>query len=184
MQRAAASNHTPVKRDKTSQEDTTPDISQPQPKRMRFTGKDGGKLDASTPRSSELQAISAAVAEEQRKRSEALRRASGIGQTEWVLKFSGDARILKASKAVEVVNIGGDGPPLYLVSGSEQDDSRLENETGGRMSFGNYRRRKQRVRIIILHPLQLPHGESHGLSLLCAIAWLDRTTLVLASTYD
>ena len=84
--------------------------------------------DPATPRSSDLQIISNALAEEERLRSQArIRHAAESGETEWVLNLPGSG----------VQANGGNHH-----TGEDSTDEIWQNETTGRLSFGGFKRRK------------------------------------------
>lgn len=139
MQRAAAAAaaNTPSGTQSPSVED--PDT--PSPKRPRLSATSS----PATP-SSDLQAISAAIAAEEQKRAEAVaRQAAEAGETEWVLDFPG-AEGSKTAPAgyyeAGSVLSAYPGQPLIVPAGSlDADDEDMVY--GGRRSYGNFKRKKQ-----------------------------------------
>ena len=84
--------------------------------------------DPATPRSSDLQVISNALAEEERLRSQArIRHAAESGETEWVLNMPRSS-------------VQTDGRSHH--TGEDSTDEIWQNETTGRLSFGGFKRRK------------------------------------------
>lgn len=128
MQRAAAANAAK----ESSQSPAAEDSRTPTPKRPRVsTG--GLSPSPSTPGSSELEAISAAIAAEEDKRREAVaRQAAEAGETEWVLDFSGTT-----------AETTGQYPPqpFVVAAGSLDDDD--ETLYGGRKSYGNFKSKRK-----------------------------------------
>ncbi|KAL4978931.1 hypothetical protein BDW66DRAFT_6044 [Aspergillus desertorum] len=123
MQRAAASAATKEAAKSASGSETT-DFA---PKKRRVSAADGSPA---TP-SSDMEAISAALAEEEGRRREAIsRQAAEAGETEWVLDFAG------ADTANQYAQ------PLVLADSSlDADDDDLSY--GGRQLYGNYKRKNK-----------------------------------------
>ena len=123
MQRAAATNAAREASQPTSTDESK--LSTP-PKRQRLST---GPADSPTPRS-DLDAISAALAEEEEKRKEALaRQAQDSGDTEWVLDYAPVAQYAP--------------PPFVVADGSlDADDDEI---AGGRQAYGNFKRKKKTV---------------------------------------
>ncbi|PYI01141.1 hypothetical protein BO78DRAFT_25364 [Aspergillus sclerotiicarbonarius CBS 121057] len=123
MQRAAATNAA-----REASQPTTDDskVSTP-PKRQRLST---GPIDSPGTPQSDLDAISAALAEEEEKRREALaRQAQDSGDTEWVLDYAPAAQYAP--------------PPFVVADGSlDADDDEI---AGGRQTYGNFRRKKRTV---------------------------------------
>lgn len=124
MQRAAAS----AASKESSQPDSASESKESTPKKRRVSG--APDKSPGTP-ASDLEAISAALAEEEDRRREAIsRQAAESGETEWVLDF-GDA---------EPVNQYAQ--PLVLPDSSlDADDDDLGY--GGRQLYGNYKRKNK-----------------------------------------
>lgn len=123
MQRAAAA--TAAK--EISQSPPVEDAGSHNPKRPRHSTE----AESESPRSAaELEAISAAVAAEEGKRKEAIaRQAAEAGETEWVLDYSAFDQC--ASQ------------PNVVAAGSlDADDDVI---SGGRRSYGNFKRKKAGV---------------------------------------
>ncbi|CBF73777.1 hypothetical protein AN8048.2 [Aspergillus nidulans FGSC A4] len=121
MQRAAASAATK----EAAQSASGSELSDSTPKKRRVSAADG----ISPAPSSDLEAISAALAEEEERRREAIsRQAAEAGETEWVLDF-GDA-----------VTVDQPAQPLVLADSSlDADDDDLGY--GGRQLYGNFKRK-------------------------------------------
>ncbi|PWY70316.1 hypothetical protein BO94DRAFT_477374 [Aspergillus sclerotioniger CBS 115572] len=120
MQRAAATN---AAREASQPSTDDSKVSTP-PKRQRLST---GPTDSPTPQS-DLDAISAALAEEEEKRKEALaRQAQDSGDTEWVLDYAPAAYA---------------PPPFVVADGSLDAD---DDDAGGRQAYGNFKRKKRTV---------------------------------------
>ncbi|KAJ5775055.1 uncharacterized protein N7511_000066 [Penicillium nucicola] len=115
MQRAAASKEAKEAREAES----TGESNQPTPKRRRVS------TEAESPRATEMQAISAALAAEEQKRQEAIsRQAEEAGETQWVLDLPAAS--------------GYTPQPVALAADSLDDDSQ-----GGRRGYGNFKRKER-----------------------------------------
>ncbi|OJJ44004.1 hypothetical protein ASPZODRAFT_135436 [Penicilliopsis zonata CBS 506.65] len=127
MQRAAAGK-------KDSPGVSAEESRSPTPKRPKHAGRDQQQSPAA-PRSSDLEAISAAIAAEEDKRREAIaRQAAEAGETEWVLDFpeTAESSYQRAQS------------PLVIAADSldaEDEDTML----GGRKCFGNYQRKSKKT---------------------------------------
>ncbi|RAL02982.1 uncharacterized protein BO80DRAFT_443232 [Aspergillus ibericus CBS 121593] len=125
MQRAAATNAAREASQPTSTDDSK--VSTP-PKRQRLSI---GPTDSPSTPQSDLDAISAALAEEEEKRREALaRQAQDSGDTEWVLDYS--APVAQYAP-----------PPFVVADGSLDADD--DDIGGGRQAYGNFKRKKRTV---------------------------------------
>ncbi|KAJ5318138.1 hypothetical protein PENANT_c043G11170 [Penicillium antarcticum] len=115
MQRAAAS-----KEAKEAKEaESTGESNQPTPKRRRVS------TEAESPRTSEMEAISAALAAEEEKRQEAIaRQAAESGESQWVLDIPAAS--------------GYTPQPVVLAADSLDDGSQ-----GGRRGYGNFKRKQR-----------------------------------------
>lgn len=134
MQRAAATAAT-----KDQSQPSTPDAdetSRSSSKRQRLSTDNQPPPGSVTPRSSDLEAISLAIAAEEDKRREALaRQAAEAGETQWVLDFP---------TAPELTTEPSSRPPFAVAAASldaEDDDAA---EYGGRIAFGNFKRKKRK----------------------------------------
>lgn len=113
----------------------------PSPKRQRLSSSNYSNPSSSgaTPQtSSDLQAISAALEAEDKKRAQAVaRQAAEAGETEWVLDFPG----------VAASNIDGSAAlgPLIVDAGSL--DAEDEEVNFGRRSYGNFKRKKRTTEV-------------------------------------
>ncbi|OJJ79242.1 uncharacterized protein ASPGLDRAFT_40108 [Aspergillus glaucus CBS 516.65] len=117
MQRSAAAN-----KSRTSTEGTRT----PESKRTRLS-TEASPEPAAKP-SSDLEAISAAIAAEEEKRREALsKQAAEAGDTEWVLDYPG---VQQAAR------------PIVVAAGSLDDDDD-EESYGGRQAYGNFKHKKK-----------------------------------------
>ena len=122
MKRAAASKE-------SSQSQPSEASKTPTPKRPRLS-TEAQLSDSADEPSSDLEAISAAIAAEEEKRKEALsRQAAEAGETEWVLEYPGSGN---ASQQ----------PPAVIAAGSLDDD---DVSYGGRQAYGNFKRKKNTV---------------------------------------
>lgn len=126
MQRAAAA--------QAAQQSPSTD-DHPAPKRPRLSTDGPGSTSPATARSSDLEAISAAVAAEEQKRAEAVaRQAAEAGETEWVLDIPGAAE-----------GMGGYAQQQpYIVPAGSLDEEDEDMAYGGRRSYGNFKRKKVR----------------------------------------
>jgi hypothetical protein len=105
------------------------------PKRARLS------TEAESPRTSDMDAITAALAAEEQKRQEAVSRAAEeAGETHWVLNFP-------------------DAPqynPQPLVLAADSLDADDNAYSGGRQAFGNFKRKERQVsaypQILLYHP--------------------------------
>ncbi|KAL2010773.1 hypothetical protein VTN00DRAFT_6580 [Thermoascus crustaceus] len=123
MQRAAAA--------QAAQQSPSTDDN-PAPKRPRLSTDGPGSTSPATARSSDLEAISAAVAAEEQKRAEAVaRQAAEAGETEWVLNIPGAAE-----------GTGGYAQQPYIVPAGSLDAEDEDMAYGGRRSYGNFKRKK------------------------------------------
>ncbi|KAF7164743.1 hypothetical protein CNMCM5623_009125 [Aspergillus felis] len=126
MQRAAAtaaSKEVP----QTSEESTTST-----PKRPRLSSEGVSQSPGATP-SSDLEAISAALAAEEEKRREAIaRQAADAGETEWVLDYSG----------AEDTGDEHAAQPLVIAADSLDADND-DLAYGGRQAYGNFKRKNK-----------------------------------------
>ncbi|PWY92232.1 hypothetical protein BO70DRAFT_5883 [Aspergillus heteromorphus CBS 117.55] len=124
MQRAAATNAAKEPSQPASAEESK--IATPKRQRLS-TGP--GESPIGTPQS-DLDAISAALAEEEEKRREALsRQALDSGDTEWVLDY--------AASPVEYA------PPPFVVADESLDADDDDLAGGGRQAYGNFKRKKK-----------------------------------------
>jgi hypothetical protein len=137
MQRAAAT--------AAAQSPSVEDPDTPSPKRPRLSANNS---PATPPQpSSDLQAISAALAAEEQKRAEAVaRQAAEAGETEWVIEFPGAEGSSYSAppgyhEAGSVLSAYR-GQPVILAAGSldAEDEDMIY---GGRRSYGNFKRKKQ-----------------------------------------
>ncbi|KAL4864509.1 hypothetical protein BDV12DRAFT_10386 [Aspergillus spectabilis] len=126
MQRAAATAATKG----SSQPESKSESKESTPKKRRVSG---GPQSPGTP-SSDLEAISAALAEEEARRRDAVsRQAAEAGETEWVLDFGGADNINQYTQQ-----------PVVLADYSlDADDDDLAY--GGRQIYGNYKRNKPKA---------------------------------------
>lgn len=124
MQRAAAS--AAVKEAHASaSEDSLPSI----PKRPRLSEQNS----PATPRTSDLEAISAALAAEEEKRREAIaRQAAEAGESEWVL---------------DIPPATNGNAPQPLVVAADSLDADGDVGAGGRRAYGNFKRKPRTVSI-------------------------------------
>lgn len=119
MQRSAAANKPRA---------PTEGTQTPESKRTRLSTESSPEPAAKP--SSDLEAISAAIAAEEEKRREALsKQAAEAGDTEWVLDYPG---VQQAAR------------PVVVAAGSLDDDDD-EESYGGRQSYGNFKRKKKTV---------------------------------------
>ncbi|KAL4944683.1 hypothetical protein BDV06DRAFT_79558 [Aspergillus oleicola] len=124
MQRAAASAATK----ESSQPAPASESRDSTPKKRRKSGID----DSPATPTSELEAISAALAEEEQKRRDAVaRQAAEAGETEWVLDFGG----------ADAVNQYAQQPLVLADSSLDADDD--EMDFGGRQVYGNFKRKNK-----------------------------------------
>ena len=108
----------------------------PSPKRQRLSTKDSS-LSPAAPSASDLQAISAAIASEEQKRTEAVaRQAAEAGETEWVLEFSGAGEKNTASTS------GGRWGQFQILPADFLDAEDEDYLCCGRRSYGNFKRKK------------------------------------------
>ncbi|KAI9933051.1 hypothetical protein ASPWEDRAFT_174218 [Aspergillus wentii DTO 134E9] len=123
MQRAAAANAKD-----SSQAQSTETSNSPTPKRQRLSvGHDSPPAQ----QSSDLEAISAALAAEEEKRREAVsRQAAEAGESEWVLDYSGFGE----QQATQ---------PLVVAAGSLDADDDADMLYSGRQSYGNFKPKKK-----------------------------------------
>jgi len=122
MQRSAAANKSRA----STEGSQTPDS-----KRARLSTE--ASPEPAVKPSSDLEAISAAIAAEEEKRREALsKQAAEAGDTEWVLDYPGVNQ--QAAR------------PIVVAAGSLDDDDNDEGY-GGRQAYGNFKRKKKTVRL-------------------------------------
>ncbi|KAL2828059.1 hypothetical protein BDW59DRAFT_54045 [Aspergillus cavernicola] len=125
MQRAAASAAT----NKESQPESPSESTNSTPKKRRVSS--GPESPTATP-SSDLEAISAALAEEESRRRDAIsRQAAEAGETEWILDFGG----------ADSVGQYAQPPPVLKDYSLDADDD--EMGYGGRQAYGNYKPKKK-----------------------------------------
>ncbi|KAA8642907.1 uncharacterized protein ATNIH1004_009668 [Aspergillus tanneri] len=121
MQRAAASaavNDTP--------QPSTDDSNPPTPKRHRT---DPHQSHSPATPSSDLEAISAALAaEEDRRREVVSRQAAEAGETEWVLDFGSDTQYAPQPQVITADSLDADDDDMVY---------------GGRQAYGNFKRKKK-----------------------------------------
>lgn len=136
MQRAAASAAA-----KDSQPASADASTQSTPKKRRISS--GPESPVGTP-SSDLEAISAALAEEESRRREAVaRQAAEAGETQWVLDFDGP----------DTVNQYAQQPVVLADYSLDADDDEIGY--GGRQAYGNYKS-KRKSRVCIRSHIDLP----------------------------
>jgi len=143
MQRAAASAvaKTPNTASQGAQSPSVEESDAPSPKRQRLSTKDSS-LSPAAPPTSDLQAISAAIASEEQKRTEAIsRQAAEAGETEWVLEFSGAGEKNTAS------TYGGRWGQFHIVPADSLDAEDEDYLYCGRRSYGNFKRKKNNQRV-------------------------------------
>ncbi|KAL4782771.1 hypothetical protein BJX76DRAFT_358587 [Aspergillus varians] len=125
MQRAAASAATKEPSQPTSDSESKDST----PKKRRVSA---GPTGSPAMPSSDLEAISAALAEEEGRRREAIsRQAAEAGETEWVLDFGG----------ADTVNQYAQQPLVLADSSLDADDDDMSY--GGRHVYGNYKRKNK-----------------------------------------
>ncbi|KAL2865066.1 uncharacterized protein BJX67DRAFT_192811 [Aspergillus lucknowensis] len=125
MQRAAAS--AAAKESSRPESSSNSQVSTPKKRRISASPDEG----PSAARSSDLEAISAALAEEEGRRRDALsRQAAEAGETEWFIDFEG----------TDTVNQYSQQPVLAEYSLDADDD---DNLYGGRQVYGNYKRKNK-----------------------------------------
>lgn len=127
MQRAAASKESAQSQSRPSESPQTPS-----PKRQRLSSdsQSPNSVAQSPKQSSELEAISAAIAAEEGKRKEAIsRQAAEAGESEWVLDYPGAAD----------GNAQATSRPVVVDAGSLDDE---DESYGGRQAYGNFKRKK------------------------------------------
>ncbi|EAW14908.1 uncharacterized protein ACLA_003200 [Aspergillus clavatus NRRL 1] len=130
MQRAAATAATK----EASQPSSAAGSPKPISKRQRLSTDGLSPSPGATP-SSDLEAISAALAAEEEKRREALaRQAADAGESEWVLDYPG---------AVETGEEYAAEPLVIAADSLDADDDDLVN--GGRQAYGNFKRKNRTV---------------------------------------
>ncbi|KAL4923367.1 uncharacterized protein BDV17DRAFT_245293 [Aspergillus undulatus] len=124
MQRAAAS----AASKENAQPTSASESKESTPKKRRVSGVD----DSPTTPSSDLEAISAALAQEEEKRRYAIsRQAAEAGETEWVLDFGGADAVGQYAQQ-----------PLVLADSSlDADDDDLG--LGGRQVYGNFKKKNK-----------------------------------------
>src|SRR5947207_9962202 len=142
MQRAAPSSN----RSASNVVDTaTHDTAEPpSAKRQRLTDSGSstpGTPNFAPPRSADLRVVSAALAAEERSRSEArLRSAATGGETEWFLSFSGANASMNGH--VRAQDGSTDRGPATAES---EDDEIWQDHIVGRRSYGSFKRKKSPV---------------------------------------
>ena len=98
------------------------------PKRARLS------TEAESPRTSDMDAISAALAAEEEKRREAVARAAEeAGETHWVLDIPAAPQY----------------SPQPLVLAADSLDADDNDYSGGRQAFGNFKRKERKVGILL-----------------------------------
>jgi hypothetical protein len=128
MQRAAATAASKETPQTSSAEESTTST----PKRPRLSSEGVSQSPGATP-SSDLEAISAALAAEEEKRREAIaRQAADAGETEWVLDYSG---------AEDTGNEYATQPHVVAADSLDADDEDLAY--GGRQTYGNFKRKNK-----------------------------------------
>lgn len=136
MQRAAATAASKESQTSSAEESTTST-----PKRPRLSSEGLSQSPGAT-QSSDLEAISAALAAEEEKRREALaRQAADAGETEWVLDYSG---------AEDTGNEYAPPPVVIAADSLDADDDDLAY--GGRQAYGNFKRKNKTEVCDCLHP--------------------------------
>lgn len=124
MQRAAAT----AAAKETSESPFADDTGSHTPKRPRLSTEP--ESDSPSKSRAELEAISAAVTAEEEKRREAIaRQAAEAGETEWVLDYSTFGQFAPQPNVIEADSL-------------DADDDEI---TGGRKSYGNFKRKKTGV---------------------------------------
>lgn len=124
MQRAAAT----AAAKETPDSPSGDDASSHTPKRQRLSSEP--ESDSPSKPTADLEAISAAVTAEEEKRREAIsRQAADAGETEWVLDFSSFGQFAPQPNVVEAGSLDADD----------------EEISGGRKSYGNFKRKKAGV---------------------------------------
>ena len=152
MQRAAAStNRTPSSTTSTPTHDSN---GLPSTKRQKLTDSEpstpGTPTALSTPHSSDLRAISAALAAEEKSRAEArARSAAEGGETEWVLNI----QVPGVNGHVNGGGKGANGAVEASLAGHEvesekEHDEIWDNSPVGRRSYGDFKRRKAQTQNI------------------------------------
>ncbi|PTU21188.1 hypothetical protein P175DRAFT_0479995 [Aspergillus ochraceoroseus IBT 24754] len=122
MQRAAASKE-------ASQPASAKGSNAPTPKKVRLST---GPPESPVTPSSDLEAISAALAVEENKRREAIsRQAAEAGETEWVIDFG----------AADAVNQYAQQPLVLTDYSLDADDDDMNY--GGRQAYGNFKRKNK-----------------------------------------
>ncbi|KAF4163104.1 hypothetical protein CNMCM6936_001241 [Aspergillus lentulus] len=128
MQRAAAT----AASKETPQTSSAAESTTSTPKRPRLSSEGISQSPGATP-SSDLEAISAALAAEEEKRREAIaRQAADAGETEWVLDYSG---------AEDTANEYAAQPLVIAADSLDADDDDLAY--GGRQAYGNFKRKNK-----------------------------------------
>ena len=126
MQRAAAT----AAAKESSQKPSSTDPNTPSPKRQKLGYNDTTQSPSGTP-TSDLEAISAALAAEEEKRREAVtRQAAEAGESEWVLDYGSDAFNQYPSQ-----------PPVVVADSLDVDDEDMDY--GGRQTYGNYKKKNK-----------------------------------------
>jgi hypothetical protein len=142
MQRAAASStRSPSASGNTPIRDGS---SPPSAKRQKLTDSESsapGTPVSPTPQSTDLRAMSAAVAAEEKSRSEArLRSAAEGGETEWVLILPG----VNGSTNGNIRTENGNANRMQEAEEME-DDEIWQDRTVGRLSYGGFKRKKDQA---------------------------------------
>src|SRR6266516_4808461 len=158
MQRAAASSNrsASIVADTATHDATEP----PSAKRQRLTDSESstpGTPNFAPPRSADLRVVSAALAAEERSRSEArLRSAAAGGETEWFLSLPGaDGSMNEHLRAK-------DGSTDRVPTTAEMEDDEIwQDHIVGRRSYGGFKRKKTPVGTISSHG---PDGDAEELS--------------------
>jgi hypothetical protein len=145
MQRAAAS---------SPQSDLSTSY-QSSPKRQKIS-----ENGYSTPTSTNLQAVQAALAEEEAMRQEALdRQGNAAGETKWVLSFKEGDKLGRKSQPLRVVEASYamiDSSPETLNVSGENNEPWRQGNVAGRRSFGRFNRQLE-VGVIHLHQKASKH---------------------------
>lgn len=133
MQRAAASAAS-----KESSQPASPSESKDStPKKRRVSAGP----DSPVAPSSDMEAISAALAEEEERRRDAIsRQAAEAGETEWVLDFGGTDAVTQYA------------PQPLVVADTSLDADDADMDYGGRQVYGNYKK-KNKPKVCVLIPI-------------------------------
>lgn len=155
MQRAAATAATKDAAQPAQLSHPDPDeTTRASPKRQRLSPGNRTPSEPVTPRSSDLEAISLALAAEEDKRREALaRQAAEAGETQWVLDFPTAPAMTERSIP----------PPPFAVAAASLDAEDDDVEYGGRIAFGNFKRKtRNQVRLLSAFPLCTGFGRQNN----------------------